>query len=129
MTTRKTPSKPAAVVAAEKKATIPKRQVVQHTKLLRAALQVEQSAKNDALASVERDLAHAAGVRDEEQESAKRAYNMAVDLAAQKFMAIRAELDAERSDILSALEGIEAALETTRERPAEPSNVVPMAAE
>lgn len=129
MTTRKTPSKPAAVVTAEKKAAIPKRQVVQHTKLLRAALQVEQSAKTDALALVDRNLVHASDGRDEAKAAAKRAYDMACTLADQTFDAIRAELDVERADIIQSLEGIEAALDAVRERPSEPSNVMPMAAE
>ena len=130
MTTKaKTAPKPAAVISAEKKASLPKRQVVQHTKLLQANLLVEQSAKNDALASVDRDLAHAAGSRDEAREAAERAFQMACALADQTFEAIRGELDAERSDIIRSLEGIDAALDAIRDRPAETPNVVPLAAE
>jgi hypothetical protein len=130
MTTKaKTAPKRAAVISAEKKASLPKRQVVQHTKLLQANLLVEQSAKNDALAAVDRDLAHAAGVRDEAREAARRACDMACALADQTFEAIRGELDSERTDIIRSLEGIDAALDAIRDRPTEPSNVVAMAAE
>ena len=129
MTTRKTPSKPAAVAAAEKKASIPKRPVIQHTKLFRAELQVALREKNAALAVADRDLAIAASERDEALEANRREYEAKDALAVERFKVIRAEVDADRDDILRTIAGIEKALEATGEASAAPSNVVAMAAE
>ncbi len=73
------PSKPTPVAVAEKSASIPKRPVIQHTKLLQASLHASE--------------------RDRE-----------IEFAQQKFDAIREGLDAERADIITSIDGIEAAL-------------------
>lgn len=102
MTTRKSPPKPIAVAQAERQASIPKRQVIQHTQLFRAELQVRLNKANGQLAEADLALANAAADRD-----------AAIELAKQKFDAIRAEVDAERQDIITAITGIEAALTAT----------------
>lgn len=94
--------KPIAVAQAEKQASIPKRQVIQHTQLFRAELQVRLNKANGQLAEADLALANAAADRD-----------AAIELAKQKFDAIRAEVDAERQDIITAITGIEAALTAT----------------
>lgn len=119
MTTSKTAPKPAAVAEAEKRSSIPKRPVIQHTALFRAELQAALNVANNEMVQADSALSSAADERD-----------MAVALANQKFEAIRAGLDAERADILLKTAGIEAALKAT-EPAAEtaPANVVAMAAE
>lgn len=117
------------VEAAAKRATIPTRPVIEHTKLFRASLQVQQSAATDALSLVDRDLVHAADTRAEEMEAANRAYGMAMALADQKYDAIRTELDAERVAIISVIDSIDAALAKLDPAPADESNVVQIAAE
>lgn len=117
MTNRKTTTMPAAVVAAEKRSSIPKRPVIQHTALFRAELQAALNIVNNEMVQADSALSSAADERD-----------MAISLANQKFDAIRAGLDAERNDILLKTAGIEAALKAT-EPAAEPSNIVAMAAE
>ena len=110
MTTRP-PRKPKAVTEAESNATIPSRPVIQHTKLLRAELQVKLNNANGALAVADTALTTAAGERD-----------AAIELASKRFDAIREELDAERTDILGSIKGIEAALAATEAK----SNVEPI---
>lgn len=132
------------VEAAAKRATIPTRPVIEHTKLFRAELQVQMAAVNCALDQVEHTLATAAGERDAAIEAADGAYDLAmaaagktrkgaVELASQRFDAIRANLDKEQADLRHKKDGIEAALERTAEPKAEtrsePDNVVPIAAE
>lgn len=93
------PSKPTPVAVAEKSASIPKRPVIQHTKLLQASLQMERQKANEALHLADTALAIAASERDRE-----------IEFAQQKFDAIREGLDAERADIITSMDGIEAAL-------------------
>ena len=100
MTQRK--STTPAVVEATRNATIPKRQVVSHTKILRAELQVKLSDANGALAVADSALIAIAGERDG-----------AIELANQRYEAFRHELDAERQDLLRSITGIEAVLEAT----------------
>lgn len=78
---------------------IPKRQVIQHTKLFKAELNVALQSANNALAAADLALTAAAGERD-----------MAIELANQRFAAIRSELDDERIDALTKITGIEAAM-------------------
>ncbi|MGV8950105.1 MAG: hypothetical protein ACOH2M_03305 [Cypionkella sp.] len=108
MTTRKPP--PPAKIA-EARATIPTRPVIAHTKLFRAEMQVQHQALNNALANVDHALTAAAGERD-----------AAVELANMRFAVIRAELDAERGDVLRNLDGVEAALDATEAK----TNVEPI---
>lgn len=110
MTTRP-PRKTKAVAEAEINATIPSRPVIQHTKLLRAELQAAHIKANNALLSADAALSAAADSRDAD-----------IALANQRFDAIREELDAERTDILSSIKGIEAALAATEAK----SNVEPI---
>lgn len=91
-----------AVVEANRNATVPKRQVVSHTKILRAELQVKLSDANGALAVADSALIAIAGERDG-----------AIELANQRYEVFRRELDAERQDILRSITGIEAALIAT----------------
>ncbi len=100
MTTRKT--EVPAVIEAKRNATVPKRQVVSHTKILRAELQVKLSDANSALSVADAALIAIAGERDN-----------AVELANQRYEAFRNELDGERNDILRSITGIEAALVAT----------------
>ena len=100
--TRETTPKPIAVAQAEKQASIPKRQVIQHTQLFRAELQVRLNKANGQLAEADLALANAEADRD-----------AAIELANQKYDAIRAEVDAERQDIITAITGIETALTAT----------------
>lgn len=127
MTTTRKPKTPPAVFEASRKATIPSRPVIEHTKLLRANLQVELQAANAALAIADRELANAALERDEAKTNNRLEHEMKDALADQTFDAIRAEVDAGRDDIKLKIAGIEAALAATE--PAEPepkSNVEPI---
>jgi hypothetical protein len=124
MTARKQIAAGPAVQEATKRASIPKRPVIEHTKLFRASLQLELQAANAALAVADRDLTNAAAERDEAEETAQRAYDASVAFARQRFDTIRTQVDAERDDILREINGIEAAMDATT--PA--SNVVPMTA-
>lgn len=99
MTARKSPPQPLAVARAEEKAKLPTRPVIEHTKLFRAHLQMEHSKANAALSEADLALANAASERDS-----------LIELAKQKFDAIRAQLDSERHDIITTLTGIEAAM-------------------
>lgn len=101
-TPKKAPPKPIAVAQAEKAATLPTRPVIQHTQLFRAELQVRLSKANGQLSEADLALTNAAAARD-----------AAIELANQKYEAIRSELDAERQDIMTELAGIEAALTAT----------------
>lgn len=85
---------------AKRNATVPKRQVVQYTKLLRAELQTKLSDTTSALAVADAALIAIAGERDN-----------AIELAQKRFEAFRYEIDEERKDILRSLTGLEAALE------------------
>ena len=114
-----------AVAEAKRKATIPTRPVIEHTKLLRASLQVALQEKTAALAAADRDLANAASERDEAREANRHEHEMKDALADQRFDAIRTEVDADRTDILSSMTGIEAALAAT-EPPQAKSNVEPI---
>jgi hypothetical protein len=93
------PAKPTPVAVAEKSAAIPKRPVIQHSKLLYASLQMELEKANNVLHAADTALTIAASERDRE-----------VEFAHQKFDAIREGLDAERADIITSIDGIEAAL-------------------
>lgn len=110
-----TPTNAVAVVEARKRATIPTRPVIEHSKLFRAELQAALNKANSALLNADSALSVAADDRDTD-----------VTLANQRFDAIRAGLDLERADINRTIGGIEAALKATE--PA-PSNVVALAAE
>ena len=110
----RTTTKPAPVAAvqeASKRASIPKRPVIEHTKLFRAELQAALSAANNELMAADSALVSAADDRD-----------MSISLANQKYDAIREGVDADRADILLKITGIAAALAAT----APASNVVPM---
>lgn len=102
-----------AVSAAAAIATIPSRQVIPHTKLFKASLQIAYDAANNALAGADQALAAAAGERD-----------AMIELAKDRYEAIRVELDAERADIKTNLTGIEAAMAAIEPKA---SNVVTMA--
>lgn len=104
-------SKPTPVAVAEKSASIPKRPVIQHTKLLYASLQMELEKANNALHAADTALAIAASDRDRE-----------VEFVNQKFAAIREGLDAERADIITAIDGIEAALKAMSKEQKEVGN-------
>jgi hypothetical protein len=125
MTTRK-PKTTNPVTQATKAATIPKRQVIKHTALFRAELQVKLRSLNDALAAADRDLTNAASERDVSLEANRRDHEAKDALATQRYETIRSEVDEDRNDILLNIEGVEAALAATG--PAQ-SNVVAMAAE
>lgn len=111
MTARKQIAAVPAVEGARQRASIPKRQVIEHTKLFRAELQAALAAANNELMAADSALASAADDRD-----------MAITLANQKFEAIREGVDADRADLLLKIGGIEAALHAT----AQASNVVPL---
>jgi len=111
MTTPRKPKTPPAVTEAKRKATIPSRPVIEHTKLLRAELQAAHIKASNALLSADAALSAAADSRDAD-----------IALANQRFDAIRAEVDAERDDILASIKGIEAALAATEPK----SNVEPI---
>ena len=96
-----------AVKDAAKRAAIPTRPIIGHTNLFRAELQAALSKANNALLSADNALSSAADDRD-----------MAVSLANQKYEAIRVGVDAERSDIILNIEGIEAALVAINPAPA-----------
>lgn len=113
-----------AVTEARRRSSIPSRPVIEHTALLRAELQAQRSVTLDALASADMGLEVEAGIRDAAAEAAERAYDLALTaasnvrsnsmaIATERFRAARAELDAERADIIRAMEGIEAALAAT----------------
>lgn len=125
-----------AVKDAKERASIPSRPVIEHTKLLRATLQVERKATNDALAAVDLEMEVEAGARDAAIEAADRAYDLAMEaafnaregthaLANERHNAIRAQLDEERNDLIRKLDGIEAALTATEAKPTA-SNVEPI---
>ena len=101
-TPKKSPPKPTAVAQAEKAAAVPKRPVITHTGLLRATLQAELRKAQGELQQADIALTLAAEERDD-----------AIAFANQKYDAIRAEVDAERQDIITAITGIEAALTAT----------------
>lgn len=128
MTSRK-PSSVPAVTEAKRNATIPKRQVIKHTVLFRAELQVKLRSLNDALASADRDLTNAASERDISLEANRRDHEAKDALVSQRFDTIRSAVDADRSDILLNIEGVEAALKATEAKTSETSNVVKIAAE
>ena len=118
-----------AVKGAIASASIPSRPVIEHTKLLRATLQVERKATNDALALVDLEMQTEAGICDAALEAAGRAYELAiaaasnalqgaVAIANERHNAIRAQLDEERNDLIRKLDGIEAALTATEAKPA-----------
>lgn len=111
MTVPKT--KPAPVTTAVKSASIPKRPVIQHTKLLTATLQAELRKASGALQEADMSLSLAAQERDD-----------AISLANGRFDLIRQGLDAERADIISAMDGLEAALKSMASKP---DNVVSIA--
>ena len=113
MSTRTNSKTTPAVQEAQKRASIPKRPVIEHTKLFRAELQAALSAANNELMAADSALVSAADDRD-----------MSISLANQKFEAIREGVDADRTDILLKITGIAAALAAT----APASNVVPMTA-
>jgi hypothetical protein len=104
------PDPVAAVAEATANATIPSRPVIQHTKLLRAELQVRLSSANGALTTADTALVVAAQDRD-----------AAIELANQRYAAIRAEIDAERDDVLTTIAGLEAALHATKPAEFQPS--------
>lgn len=114
------PSKKAAppVAEAKRRATIPTRPVIQHTSLFRAELQAALNRANGALLNADAALSVASDDRD-----------MEVALANQRYDAIRGQIDAERSDILKNIAGIEAALAATAPVEATKPNVVPLRAE
>lgn len=120
------PSAIAAVADAKRRASIPSRPVIQHTKLLRAELHLALQAMTAALAADDRDLANAAGERDETMEANRREYEAKDALAVERFRAIRSGIDANRADVIRAMEGIEAALAATGEPKA---NVIQMHSE
>jgi hypothetical protein len=123
------------VETAKERATIPTKPVVEHTKLFRASLQLELSAANNTLAGVDLALQIAASTRDEAVEAAENAYESAVkaaesayrlalntateakegalSFARERFNAIRFEVDLERNDLVTKIEGLEAALKAT----------------
>lgn len=103
-----------AVTEAKKRATIPTRPVIRHTSLFRAELQAALNRANGALLNADNALSVAADDRDAE-----------ISLANQRFDAIRAQIDAERDDILNNIAGIEAALAATAPKDAG-SNVEPI---
>jgi len=105
------PSPKPAVAEAKRRATIPSRPVIQHTGLLRAELQASLNRANGALLQADSALSVAADDRD-----------MDIALANQRYDAIREGIDAERTDILRSIAGIEAALSATADK----ANVVPM---
>ena len=111
--TRKKASAP-AVTEAKKRATIPTRPVIQHTSLFRAELQAALRRANGALLNADNALSVAADDRDAD-----------MALVSQRFDAIRAQIDAERDDILRNIAGIEAALAATSPKEAE-GEVVPL---
>ena len=134
--TPRPPRKPKAVAEAESSATIPSRPVIEHTKLLRATLQVERKATNDALALVDLEMQTEAGVLDAATEAAHQKYLLAMQaaqaaydgelvLANERHKAISAQLNEERNDLTRKLDGIEAALAATEAKPAA-SNVEPI---
>lgn len=127
MSTRTKPANP--VIQATKAATIPKRQVIKHTALFRAELQVKLRGLNDALAAADRDLTTAASERDISLEANRRDHEAKDQLVTQRFDTIRVAVDADRSDILLNIEGVEAALKATEAKASETSNVVSIAAE
>lgn len=110
MTTK--PTKPTPVAQAEKKASIPKRPVIEHANLLRATLTATLRKAQGELQNADMALSLAAEERDD-----------AVKLANERFAAIREGLDAERSDITTAIDAIEAALAKLTVKP---DNVVQM---
>lgn len=103
-----------AVTEAKKRATIPTRPVIQHTNLFRAELQAALRRANGALLNADNALSVAADDRDAD-----------MALVSQRFDAIRAQIDAERDDILRNIAGIEAALAATLPKEAE-GKVVPL---
>lgn len=115
MTIRKSPTKPAPVAQAEKQASIPKRPVIQHTKLLTATLQAELRKAQGALQEADMALSIAAQDRDD-----------AISLAKAKYDAIREGMDLERENIITCIDGLEAAL---KKMAGTPDNVVPIAKE
>lgn len=116
MTKPQPKSLPAAVKEAAKRASIPKRQVIRHTSLFRAELQAALHAANNELLQADAALSSAADDR-----------NTAIDLANQKYEAIRLGIDEERADLHTKIAGIEAALAATA--PVQvPDNVVPLKA-
>lgn len=110
-----TTKKPTPVAAATKAATIPKRPVIQHTKLLTATLQAELRKAQGALQEADMALSIAAQDRDD-----------AINLANARFDAIREGLDQERVDIIRTIDGIEAGLKAMAPQA---DNVVPLAQE
>lgn len=124
MTRKPTPTKE-PVAEAKKRASVPVRPVIQSTKLFRANLQIERQTANDALAAVDHALETEAGIRDAAVEAADKTYELALEaarnaregataLAVERFNVVRSELDAERSDIIRVLDGVEAALAATQ---------------
>ena len=110
-----TTKKPAPVTTAAKGASIPKRPVIQHTKLLTATLQAEHRKAQGALQEADMALSLAAQERDD-----------AINLANAKFEAIREGLDAERRDIITSIDMLESALKASAPKA---DNVVPIAKE
>lgn len=108
-----TAKKQTPVAAAAKAATIPKRPVIQHTKLLTATLQAELRKAQGALQEADMALSIAAQDRDD-----------AINLANARFDAIREGLDQERVDIIRTIDGIEAGLKAMS---SQADNVVPLA--
>lgn len=113
--TNKTTAPVTAVKEARKRATVPTRPVIEHSKLFRAELQAALNKATSALLNADSALSVAADDRDTD-----------ITLANQRYDAIRLGLDAERADIHRTIGGIEAALKATEPQS---SNVVALAAE
>lgn len=134
------------VEAAAKRATIPTRPVIEHTKLFRAELLLAQSAANSELEQADHIIVTAVEEKNAAQNAAAIAEQIAIEaantarrgadaLATQRFNTIRSEIEKERNDIICKLDSIEAALksiadaEPKAETRSEPDNVVQIAAE
>jgi hypothetical protein len=111
--TAKKPTPPAAPATYAVKASVPKRPVIQHAKLLTATLQAEHRKAQGALQEADMALSLAAQERDD-----------AINLANARFDAIREGLDQERADIIRTIDGIEAGLKAMAPQA---DNVVPLA--
>lgn len=110
MTTKTT--KPTPVAQAEKQASIPKRPIIEHANLLRTTLTATLRKTQGELQNADMALSLAAEERDD-----------AIKLAHERYDAIREGLDAERDDITTAIDAIEAALAKLTVKP---DNVVQM---
>lgn len=132
------------VEAAAKRATIPTRPVIEHTKLFRAELVILQQTALLDLAQVDHVLMTAVDECETAQVAAARAEELAIaaaakarkgadELATQRLSAIRKGADKERADIIRKLDAIERALNepapAEQADETEPNNVVQIAAE